>query len=457
MIEIIAFDNFSKRKNSTKQPIDSDGTVLNVALKGECSLVNPSFFISGTTGWNYIKAFGLYYFVDRVAYDINGAQYINCSIDVLASWKPSILNTSAFVSFSTSNYNENIIDKRVTQRVTLTADATSQDAPFVSGVNTGSFIISVFDQVTGTSHYAINEEQLDDMVEWLFNHGQDFWSDLQIQFGDAMGSIIGIRYVPIDRESLYDSELGAWNINLGTFPTDTSGYLISGFYQDSTTLAIPWIYNDFRRCAKFTRFYLVLPFIGTVEINPENLIGATTLSIVVNCNVVTGSIIYVIRARGQIIATYTGEFGRQVATATDQIDSSAILNGAISLGSSAATLALGAGGVASIGAGIVTSILSATASGVEAFNRHDVQTIGGFGGGYGELAIGRYYLCTKALDTQTIPTELTELYGRPLNKVMRIGELSGYCETIGFAIDIPAVSEIRDLINSAMDKGVYIE
>lgn len=462
-MEVLLFTNFNKRKNSTKKPNDSDGIAKQVVLKGECSVTHPTFFLADTSNYSYVKAWGNYYFIDSIRYDINGAQYIDCSIDVLATWKTQINATSAFVTYSTSNYNVNVKDSRVAQRVTLSSDAVSSDAPFVTTVDGGSYILSVFDQVTGMSHYAITKSQMDDLTTWLFNQGQTFWSDLQIQFGDAMGSIVGIRYVPIGREDLYDAELGAWNINLGTFPTDTSGYRITGYYYDTVTLQIPWIYNDFRRGNDFTRFYLVLPFLGTVEVNPENLIGATSIVINITCNVVTGSMIYVIRARSQIIATYTCEFGRQMATATDQIDSSGILKSGMVIAGS--TFAGAAHGIMSplsangygVSIGAISGAIAGVASAVMASNRHDVQTLGGFGGGFGEKAITRYYLITKAIDSQTEPAELLTLYGRPLNKVVSIGTLTGYVETMGFNIDISTISEIRETINKAMDSGVYLE
>lgn len=464
-MDILVFNTFEKRKNSTKVPDDTTGTTKQVVLKGECSIVNPSFFLGTTELISYIKAWGNYYFVDRIAYDINGAQYINCSIDVLASWKSQILQTKAYISYCSSEYNENVIDNRIATRITVSEEMSSEDAPYTTTPEGGSYIISCFDSIMGVSHYAITTSQMDTLVTWLFNQGQSLWSDLQLQFGDAMGSVIGIRYVPIDRESLYDSDPGyqAVNISLGTCHTDTSGYRIKGYYQDTATLSVPWIYSDFRRTAPYTRFYLVLPFVGTVEINAENIMGAATISIIANCNVVTGSMIYTIRAKGKIIGVYTCEFGRQVATATDQIDATGAVKGGVALLTSAVagaatgiTSPLSAGGYG-VSIAAATGAIAGLATATIALNRHDVQTYGGFSGGYGELAITRYYLVTKVLDTQTLPTELTELYGRPLHKVKTIGDLSGYVETLGFDIDISAVSEIKDLINSAMDRGVYIE
>ena len=102
-----------------------------------------------------------------------------------------------------------------------------------------------------------------------------------------------------------------------------------------------------------------------------------------------------------------------------------------------------------MGGAIIKSIVSA--------NEKDFTIVGSYGGGWSEVLLSNYELVTFVKESQTDPSTLTELYGRPCMKVRQIQGLTGYVQTIGFAIDIPAVSEIRDLINSAMDKGVYIE
>ena len=112
-MEVLFFTEFSKRKNSTKQPDDTKGIVKSVALKGQTDKTNPTFMLHGTEDYVYCKAWGMYYFVHRIGYDIDGAQIVYCNIDVLATWKAAILNTSAFVLLSTSNYSPLLTDTRV--------------------------------------------------------------------------------------------------------------------------------------------------------------------------------------------------------------------------------------------------------------------------------------------------------------------------------------------------------
>ena len=104
-------------------------------------------------------------------------------------------------------------------------------------------------------------------------------------------------------------------------------------------------------------------------------------------------------------------------------------------------------------AGLIAGAAKATMSEF----KKDFSTMGGFGGGYGEELITGYYLIEYTFDTQTEPSELRGLYGRPLCKVVRIGDLSGYVQTHGFSIELSAMDTVRDMINALMDSGVYLE
>ena len=109
----------NKRINSTKRPDLSSGKELTVQLKDEISFENPVFkiksdVIGGTftpVAFNYAYApyWMRYYFITDWKF-INGCWECYCSVDVLASFKNQINNTTAYVIRSSSNYDTNIID-----------------------------------------------------------------------------------------------------------------------------------------------------------------------------------------------------------------------------------------------------------------------------------------------------------------------------------------------------------
>ena len=471
-MEIILYSDFSKRKNSTKNP-ESPGAISvsvtkQVTLKGECSRIRPSFFISDVTGFVYCKAWGWYYFVTNVSYDINGAQYIDCELDVLGTWRDVIMATRSMIRFSSSNFNENVLDDRVAQRVTNQYDIEVEESMFTTS---GCYVISTVNNDTlygGVTSYAVEESTLRNILNYLLDD-DSLWGSLEQVFNDVSSSILSCRYVPVPISEFYSTE-GA-NVVIGDWDSGEFGYVTNGRIQENVTLAIPWRYSDFRRFSDYTRFILTLPFIGCVDISPEKLIGHSELQINMVANAITGNIIYRIGVGGHYIATYTGSFGRTVPVSTSQKDVDGFLSGLATqsagvLGGAIGSTALGLGlastpaGQFALAAGMVKSAYSLSQGVLQstsALHKADFTHTGGFGGGFGEVLLNTYMLVSITYDSQTEPSELTELYGRPCYKVLQVGTLSGYVQTMGFSIDISAPDPIKTAINDAMDNGVYLE
>lgn len=474
-MEIVLYSEFSKRKNSTKNP-ESAGAISvsvtkDVKLKGECDLLRPSFFVSGTTGFVYAKAWGWYYFVTNTSYDINGAQYIDCEIDVLGTWASIIKNTTAMVRFSSSNYDENVIDDRVAQKVTNQYETELEESIFV-GSGAGCYVISTVNNdpaYGGVTTYAIEEAELRALGNDLLNDG-NAWASLEQIFADVSSGILSCRYVPVPISEFYST--GANYIRIGDWiDANIQGEITDGMITDFKELTIPWRYSDFRRNGQYTRFILGLPFIGYVDISPEKLIGHSKIQIHMVGNAVTGNIIYGVKVDGREVASYSGSFGRTVPISTSQKDMEGFLSGLSTqggavLGGAVGSTALGLGlastpaGEFALMAGMVKSAYSLMQGVLQstcALHKSDFTHMGGFGGGFGEEIISGYSITAITFDSQTEPDELRELYGRPCYKVLSLATLTGYVQTIGFSIDISAPDSIKVAINEAMDNGVYLE
>ena len=127
----VQFYSFSKRRNSTKQPAGS-GTVIDCKLKEGTSVKNPKLQISGRTfGYNYayIPDFGRYYFVNDIiseSYDIT--TYV-LEEDSLASNKSAIGSTIAMVEYSSTGYDEDMIDPRIDVYTTRRLSGSQEASP----------------------------------------------------------------------------------------------------------------------------------------------------------------------------------------------------------------------------------------------------------------------------------------------------------------------------------------
>ena len=110
-MDVTAYTFFNKRKNSTKRP--SGGHKRNVVLLDDVSLYSPIF---QSEYWdyndNYCKWAGRFYYVTDVVTKNQNIFEVHCEIDPLATWKDDIMATTAFVTFSTSDFDIGIPDYR---------------------------------------------------------------------------------------------------------------------------------------------------------------------------------------------------------------------------------------------------------------------------------------------------------------------------------------------------------
>lgn len=464
-MEVIFYSEFSKRKNSTKNPTSAGAISVSVTkqvtLKGQCDLLRPSFFVSDVTGFVYCKAWNTYYYIRKIAYDINGAQYIECEVDFLGTWRDVIKATPAYIQYSSSSYDANLPDNRVAQDVTKSYVDVEEDTLFVGGHNAGCFCLTTSCIKYGATAWIVDETNMRDLIDSLCSGGSSIWQSLEELFGDAVGSITGLRYMPIAYSNFPSEDQD--EIALGDYNTGYQGIVSDGFIADQVTVSIPWIYSDFRRSSDYTKFVLVLPFVGPIEISADNLIGHDSLTIYYTVSMTTGVVVYGVWADDKEIGYYNGTAGRQIPMATDQVNAMGFLGGMITAGvgayggmakNLAAPLALGGYGGGALAAG---TVIGGIAAATIAANKHDFVTIGGYDGGFSECVFNKIVLYTQANVSRTDPAELTALYGRPCMKVMSLSNLTGYVQTVGFSIDVNALDEVKEMINNAMDSGVYLE
>ena len=99
-MDIVLYVNSSEKQAINK--IISSGDTLTGALRDESSVINPSFLIQYTNpsayNYCYIAEFGRYYFITDIVSVRTNLWRINCTVDVLMSFKTQILNLNVTVS-----------------------------------------------------------------------------------------------------------------------------------------------------------------------------------------------------------------------------------------------------------------------------------------------------------------------------------------------------------------------
>ena len=477
-MEVTLYTEFSKRSNSTKNPESSGaisvGVTKELRTKEKCSVIYPSFFLSDTNKYVYAKIDDWYYFITNDAYDINGAHYIDLKLDVLGTWKEDILKHSAFVKYSSSNYNEFIVDNRIltTGKMNSKSIRLSLNS-YISEQETGMWLLTTFasdrDEYTnnGIMNYLFTNAEWQYFVQELFQTGQDFFGSIEQSFDDLKGCIINIAYVPFANslamgEQCEDVVLGKWHSNCSAHYATTEAIVINEG-MPLTELDK----SDFRIVSPYTYCTLFLPFIGDVEISSEELQNAGSLFFGIIYNLFTQKITYIVYvgsgnvndANAKILGIYHGECGIRIPLAylTNE-NAVGFLSDSVKAAGSAATAAGGllTGNPVVVGAG-VASLLASETSAFMKMNTMTAKMYGSLHGNYGWSYCPYIKLQVFTPEVSAEPSNLNGLYGRPCMQVLNIGSLSGYCETRGFSFEGSVMNTIRDMINNAMDTGVYLE
>ena len=466
----------SKRHNSTYQP--TGGTSIDVQLKGGCDLYSPTFLLahSGIPAYSMIQFDSKYYFVDRVRSVRDGLYEVDCTIDVLATWKTHILATSAYVLYYTHS-NTELTDKRIGVKTAKTVQSAAGSFDLLgNGSGTNSVVIACITGEDSTGAYAITQadakvltSDLDNWYEdpaimdqqpdvtdfttavealaWMCKYG---WSAIKQLFGTGhvAESIKSAIMLPLPF-----SAIGGFteNIQLGQYISGLQGTRINDrIYSDGCTVNIPWQASDWRRNAPYHEIYLYIPYIGVINISPSDVMGYSSLSVSCSIDLITGDSIFRVYNGNHTI----GQYNTSLASAFP-IGSSNITP--VGAGTS---LISGAAGIAgAILTGGATAVVAGTAGAMGLLNGLDAQpsTIGGNYGG-AVLGLTAQAVCfTVFHDTVEDPHNISPVAGEPACEVMSLGSISGYVQTLAASVSGSMGDDERQEINRLLDGGIYIE
>lgn len=464
--------SFSKRNKSTKL-VNVSFKSVDCQLKDRCTVENPLLLLDfEPTSYNYayIPKWNRYYFISGWLY-FNGLWEVNLTEDYLASYKSEILTTAAIISYASVN-TFNIVDKRIPVTAEISAsNINSATLPntnwLTSGI--GSPIISLTGKGTNgvyNINYAYIGELLDGVDSWWNNNVNDFFDAIKqlIYGGSAANCIkdaITICWTPATLGSAED-------IYLGNYPAKDynnnpiRGTKVAPISTDSTSIAIPWKYNDWRRSSPYSVIKLFLPLIGDMTISADEAKNDNQLDITyafnntsgeVNVKVVghTSGIIFKTASGSGAAALHIGSSNTNVGKVT-----SAVGGGLAALVGGAATI-LSGGALAPAALGIGGGLAAAAGGTLEGLGGN---TAGGGGlGGHAAIALGTSITCQVL--SRNLSDMQINLYGRigvPVFRNTYVGDFTGYVQTEGFQfMSSRASSTEKDMINQLLDSGIYVE
>ncbi len=482
-MNIRVWSSFTKRQNSTLQPGTTGSTQISCVLKEETSIRNPSFILADPMpSITYVQAFGNYYFVtDIINIDAHRAE-VACSLDVLATYKSSILNYTAFVERSASNYDVMLIDPLLSgQQNYIVDDVTTTSVSDIFD-QTGLYAATVLTKTRGLVIYLSNtlgvyKGILDsgcysssDISEWIT-------SKIAAAY-DADVYIGSVKWMPLNLASHGISVnlsanppefvIGPLGVKSGFIP---SGAVVKWIYPESNigtvkklTLPSTNLFNDFRDGdPRFVQYSLTLPGIGTVQLDPafvgSCIHNSRDIYAGIYMDISTGQVTYIIET---LIGGYYVKFcefkgscavdvpigksrGNVIETVTTYIGG---------IGAAVSNLAGGGGNPGSIAQGISQSGV-ATLSAYKSAVCPQTSILGGSGNRSDLWAhANNIYLNRKIFGQKQFPTAIA---GRPLCQNVQLSSLSGFCQCGNASVPVNARDADRAEINAYLNSGFYIE
>ena len=234
---------FAKRRNSTKQPANTDAHKdLSALMKSPSSVITPVITVKDSPiGYNYvyISDFSRYYFINDISYSLGEwTLYLTC--DALASFKTTLGGLSAYVLRSASNKNGYIKD----HDYPLTGSHTKYTqswAPFSISSN-GYYYLTLVSPITGQNPVRLNQNEMDQLMGELMAYGNDpnNWTSteqaLMNQAFNPIQYINNVYWTPIS----FTSHTGGSNLKIGNYTTNVPwSYIADRYVTMSHTFTLP--------------------------------------------------------------------------------------------------------------------------------------------------------------------------------------------------------------------------
>lgn len=236
------------------------------------------------------------------------------------------------------------------------------------------------------------------------------------------------------------------NIVLGTIDTLVTAPIITNQYTtiECGEVSVPELYGDATDYAPYTSVSLYLPFIGVVDLNPNEVIGGK-VKVTYYVDVLTACCLANVTVKkgncNAVLYTYEGNCGVEMPLTSADRSRQFGTAAAIALGAVTQNPMMIAGGA-----------ISAAGGGA----RVQIERSGGFSGNAGSMGIKKPYIIVTRTNPYTADN-YNSLYGYPSNKRVTLGSLSGFTRVKDVNVNtVSATDEEKEMLDSLLKEGIFI-
>lgn len=455
-MEIRLYHNVIKREDSTYRPTGDVYETRQVRLKEETSIMAPTFLLSDYSAqynYIYVPKWSRYYFVDDVTLNVNGIWEMTCKFDALASYKDSIGAMITFVQRTSDSRHISpyIRDNAVSceDRVVSTESATTDAFPSASG-----YILRVLGRgsTNGIGTFWVTYNDIKNIFSGVWGDVDDgsitdyIYALANLYINDPSQYIVGVYRSPLPVTKYLENGSDNTTIYVGGHETNLQAIRVNNAQSiifSGKVLNKPInMYSDFRATdPAFSTYTLYIPTIGIVNLPAE--IMHMELKVTLCADLFTGDLTFMLYADDDIVATYTSNCYASVSVGVQNGSGGAsLLSNALSVAGGVAT-----GNIAIATPGIIQGTKAVTSP---------PASVLGTQGSIGAVETYPDFIITCIQKSSGgIPSDV---YGRPCEKTLQLGAMSGYikCENASIS-NIAGTKRDKELINSFLNNGFYYE
>lgn len=456
---------YSKRDNSTSKP-NGTGNEFNCVLKSGSGIMHPTISLDlglstdpSNFNYAYIPVFDRYYFIEEWYFE-DRLWTASMKIDVLATYKTEIGAASLYVLRAAANMDGRIIDtmypcKTGCNYSSDTASNPWQASCFVVGVITQDAAFGSLD------YFAMSATELRSMCLALTDRNSiitaangfdlaDASQALQLSLVDPMQYIKTCIMLPVDKSEITNLGSGqtivVYNWSAGTgnkiYPTSRIYKSFSFSIQKHPDT------NDrgnYVNSAPYTVITLTIPPFGTIDIDTSVTCNASTLSVEVELDPISGKGILVVKCHGIVLNRIEAQIGVPISLSSVTRDYIGAASAA--LGSIGGLVSGFMGG----GVGAFTGAAAGVGNAVESLmpRANTIGTTGSFVANRGDFRLDHQFFR---------PVEDDNTHnGRPLCQMKTISNLSGYILVQDGDVATTGTSAEDAAIRNYLETGFYYE
>lgn len=451
---------FNKKINSTKRP--TGGTEFTITLKEGCDIINPTINLAGVnnpTAYNYayIPDFKRYYYISN--WEANRDRWTaSMAVDVLASYKDQIGESTQYVGRSESEYDGNIIDNMYPAVGGFKVLREFTASPWAQTISDGDFVVQIVNSESselGVSYYALDAGNFSALRAAIGNT-KEIFNVIKASMTNPNEYITSCKWFPfkINHDITAINNYGIWAMS----PAPAASHLPpNGRTRVTARLNVPKhpqasARGDYLKLSPYSRYSLMIPPFGYISLDSAQLYDSNSIVIEITIDLISGTgTLRLGNEIGQELGTYNSQFSIDIPLNYTRINTGNIASNVLQTAAIVASAALtpelttaqAVGAGLSAGASVANAALSAMPS---------VTNITGGGASLTwpafETALILFYM--------EVADEHPEA-GRPLMKDKKLNTLAGYVQIPDPHFEIAMTDTEMSTLNHAVISGFFYE